>query len=353
MVANANCDQLLNILLMTQLIIATTTTISIIEAYKQSDHNLSSIKYDSFVPRGREFISSNSRVRRIVNGRNTDISIHPWAVRLELDDPKNSGSRFCGGAILRDDLIVTAKHCVNGTKGGKILYGSSKRSATNPSSISFSEKDDVTYHNQSFVDICLISLPTKIQLGVTAKPIGLPPNASSEPKAGDQLTISGWGYACEDPPTCNNQSRLPEYIQEINLTRKDDSCVTDNLVKSTGFGSEQKATLMCAGGDGQHGGKIGSCEGDSGGPVECSAQNGNVYLCGIIAVDPVRPNCGVNPTAITKISVPEVYYFLESGGNLSKKVPDRPLAFKLRAEPLQINLCSILVAQLMLVYYLN
>ncbi|XP_075259952.1 elastase-1-like isoform X3 [Convolutriloba macropyga] len=310
MVANANCDQLLNILLMTQLIIATTTTISIIEAYKQSDHNLSSIKYDSFVPRGREFISSNSRVRRIVNGRNTDISIHPWAVRLELDDPKNS-------------------------------WGKENISK------------DVTYHNQSFVDICLISLPTKIQLGVTAKPIGLPPNASSEPKAGDQLTISGWGYACEDPPTCNNQSRLPEYIQEINLTRKDDSCVTDNLVKSTGFGSEQKATLMCAGGDGQHGGKIGSCEGDSGGPVECSAQNGNVYLCGIIAVDPVRPNCGVNPTAITKISVPEVYYFLESGGNLSKKVPDRPLAFKLRAEPLQINLCSILVAQLMLVYYLN
>ena len=77
---------------------------------------------------------------------------------------------------------------------------------------------DVTYHNQSFVDICLISLPTKIQLGVTAKPIGLPPNASSEPKAGDQLTISGWGYACEDPPTCNNQSRLPEYIQVSNLS---------------------------------------------------------------------------------------------------------------------------------------
>ena len=216
---------------------------------------------------------------------------------------------------------MTAKHCVDGTNGGKVLYGSSKRSATNPTSVSFSEKDgtcfllphriklcfsimvkrngigyeacvfkplrlpkivapimvylrgvgggglgaglfviwlywagggggggcngkdpchlnrwskvdchihsswgkeniskDVTYHNQSFVDICLISLPTKIQLGVTAKQIGLPPNASSEPKVGDQLTITGWGYACADPPTCNNQSRLPAYIQVSNLS---------------------------------------------------------------------------------------------------------------------------------------
>ena len=52
-----------------------------------------------------------------------------------------------------------------------------------------------------------------MNLGVNVGPIALPANAATEPKVGDVMVVTGWGLACKDPPSCNDQSRFPELVQ--------------------------------------------------------------------------------------------------------------------------------------------
>lgn len=52
-------------------------------------------------------------VLKIQGGNKAKLFEHPWIVTMQYEDKRNNtGSYFCGGSIISENLILTAAHCI-------------------------------------------------------------------------------------------------------------------------------------------------------------------------------------------------------------------------------------------------
>uniref|UniRef100_A0A1Q3FQJ5 trypsin n=1 Tax=Culex tarsalis TaxID=7177 RepID=A0A1Q3FQJ5_CULTA len=218
-------------------------------------------------------------VGRIVGGQDTTIENHPYQVSL-----RRRGNHNCGGAILNENTILTAAHCVYYTdsppsdysiRAGSTLRNQGGQLITASEVFIHPWYDDWTLD----WDIAILKLEQNLVLGPSVQKIDLP-ETTFKIQHGTLASIAGWGTLYYQGPSTN-------HLQQVSVP------IVDNVICSKAyqnFGSILSFHL-CAGDAG-----LDACQGDSGGPL--------VYGGQVIGIVSWGYGCAFKgyPTVYTRVS---------------------------------------------------
>ena len=186
--------------------------------------------------------------------------------RLKID-----GLFQCGGAILNEEWIVTASHCLHRMSFVMITLGDLLRTEEEVGEINLLSKEFFTHPNYNPVtmenDIALVRLPKSIRFTNRIKPICL---ADDPPVIGKECFIAGWG-------TVSAGGLVASHLLEAKVP-----IISEPKCSSAeSYGSWfKKETMICAG-KFDNGGTD-SCQGDSGGPLIC-VEGKTPILTGVVS----------------------------------------------------------------------
>lgn len=228
---------------------------------------------------------NTQRTARIIGGR--EAKTYPWIVSLHY---KNDEALFCAGSLIHPYWVLTAAHCVDGSRLSKTVLsgddifavvGLHKQTRLNEEG----ERLDVSrviQHPQwkrtssdSHFDIALLQLTKP----ATQFPIALPLQDTLAPS--NNAIAIGWGNTIS-----GDNDSVPDALQEVELE------IVSNETCQAAYQDEYKIidNQICAGF--KTGGKD-SCTGDSGGPLIVSEGNKQQQI-GIISYGGKQegPLCG-------------------------------------------------------------
>ncbi|KAK3875359.1 hypothetical protein Pcinc_019769 [Petrolisthes cinctipes] len=183
---------------------------------------------------------------RIVGG--VEAAPHSWPhqVALFID-----GMYFCGGSLISSEWVLTAAHCMDGAGSVEVVMGAHDITANEPEQVSMTSTDFTVHENyNSFTiknDISVIRLPSPVSFDANINAVSLP---SSDPTVGTIVTPSGWGRDSD------NALGITDKLRQVDVptlgTAECDAVygiVTDNQICIDALGGK------------------GTCNGDSGGPL--------------------------------------------------------------------------------------
>uniref|UniRef100_A0A8C9QUW2 Peptidase S1 domain-containing protein n=1 Tax=Spermophilus dauricus TaxID=99837 RepID=A0A8C9QUW2_SPEDA len=219
----------------------------------------------------------NSIQTRVVGGDNAVPHSWPWQISLQyLKD--DTWRHTCGGTLISSNFVLTAAHCISNTLTYRVALGKHDLTVDEEGSL-FVGVDTIYVHEKwnSFLvrnDIALIKLAEPVELSDTIQVACLPEKDSVLPQD-YSCFVTGWGRLWTNGPIADElQQGLQPVVDYATCSKSDwwSYMVTKSMV--------------CAGGDGI----ISSCNGDSGGPLNCQAENGAWEVH------------GVKPTVYTRVS---------------------------------------------------
>ena len=227
---------------------------------------------------------------RIVGGFVADSEDNPFQVGLLTKSiADNFQAQFCGGTLIKPNIVVTAAHCsdfitadqVQVLTGTRRLDGSGDRHDVSRIAI-HPDWNEFTFDNDVAV----------WELSSNATGIELAELATSDGAVGDDLLASGWGTLTE-----GGSRPIDLHAVEVPLVER------SNCNDANSYNGDITENMICAG---FNAGEKDSCQGDSGGPLT----RGNV-LTGITSfgVGCARPNLfGV----YTRVSREGIRNFIEN-----------------------------------------
>ncbi|XP_012280703.1 serine protease nudel [Orussus abietinus] len=247
---------------------------------------------------------------RIVGGRASHPTAWPFVVAIYKD-----GYFHCGGAILNENWVVTAAHCVDRyiEHYYEVRAGILRRFSFSPTGQSRRASYIVPHHyyDKHIMknDIALMKLDEPLNFNRWIRPACLPqastagPNWRQGPLPQTNCVTIGWGATVEHGPD-------PDHMREVEVP----------IVPYCKNFADRNEAEICAGVP--EGGRD-ACQGDSGGPLLCRNPQSpwQWYLAGIVSHGEGcgRPN---EPGAYTKVS-----QFVDwINGHINMRVP--PLARK-------------------------
>ena len=228
---------------------------------------------------------SGSRLPYIVGGNPVSYAGKwPWQASLQYYN-----SHICGAALVSDQWLVTAAHCVGFTSLTIVLGAHDIKSQRQGSPKMYSIASIKTHPgwvedgNQGFPnDIAVIKLTSTIARNNYVTPVALPSSSENFESSGD-CWITGWG-------TLGFLQPSPDILYEASV---------DIYSKSTcraSYGTVISDGHICVGKKY----KSGSCSGDSGGPLTCKV-NGVWKLAGVTSFGVVT--CSTSyPSVYTRIT---------------------------------------------------
>ena len=202
---------------------------------------------------------------RIVGGTVASATDNPFQVALlRASQPNNAGAQFCGGTLVRPNMVVTAAHCsdfvtapqVQVLTGTQLLDGTGDR--RNVARIAIHPAwNSNTFDN----DVAVWEL--------TSDATGLPlaTLATENGPVGADLLVTGWG-------TLTEGGSSPIDLRRVAVPLVDTADCND----ANSYDGGILPSMICAGLD--TGGRD-SCQGDSGGPLTRGPGNG--MLTGIVS----------------------------------------------------------------------
>ncbi|XP_075167147.1 trypsin 3A1-like [Haematobia irritans] len=210
---------------------------------------------------------SNPREGRIVGGWETSISYFPYQVSLQI-----SNRHICGASIIREDLVLTAAHCVDHYSNPYLYTIRAGSSYHYMGGIIVPVKEIVKHenYNKTINDIALLKLQMPLVYNGYVQAIQLMEETGTL-KEYQELWVSGWG---------TQHSAIPQVSPVLRYT-------TVNKIPPRICYESYKALLkinknmLCAGVD--KGGRD-SCQGDSGGPlIARSTIDSSPRLVGVVS----------------------------------------------------------------------
>ncbi|CAH1772549.1 unnamed protein product [Owenia fusiformis] len=231
---------------------------------------------------------------RIVGGRESFANRWPWMVSIQQFGWFGS-VHHCGAALISDQWIITAAHCLErayGPKNFKIRLGEHNQNAQSGTEMYLDlEKyilhEDFSSKKSGFPnDIALMKLSHPVQFNRYIQPVCLP-NGDDTFLDNKECWITGWGLT----KGTGDDNVLNELRVDIS---SNEACGR----KWAGEGSVNDGHVCI--GDGING----SCQGDSGGPLSCKVGNRWV-LAGVTSWGDSECNAAGFPDVYSRIS-----YFL-------------------------------------------
>nr|XP_040039381.1 serine protease 57-like isoform X1 [Gasterosteus aculeatus aculeatus] len=220
----------------------------------------------------------------IVGGRDAAPQSRPYMASLQI-----RGQHNCGGALVREDFVLTAAHCqIRGQY--TVVLGADSLTANEATKQEFRAVRSIPHPdytaNENENDIMLLKLSSRASLTQAVQLIGL---KSGRMRADGQCLTAGWGDV-------GDNGTLPERLQEVNVTiLPQRTCsrrwrgvpITRTMVCGVGAGSIQgfcSALSLCL-------------KGDSGGPLVCEGG-----AAGVVSFSGRRCGNPRTPDVYTRVS---------------------------------------------------
>ncbi|EHB11988.1 Chymotrypsin-C [Heterocephalus glaber] len=228
---------------------------------------------------------------RVVGG--DDAVAHSWPWQISLQYLKDSEWRHtCGGSLISSQHVLTAAHCINKSLTYRVALGKSDLTVADEAGSVIAGVDSIHVHekwNTLLVrnDIAIIKLEEPVELSDTIQVACLPKEGALLPQD-YPCYVTGWGRLWTNGP-------IAEVLQQGLQPVVDHATCS----KWTWWGFRVTNNMICAGGDGV----ISACNGDSGGPLNCQAENGSWQVQGIVSFgSPLGCNTRQKPVVFTRVS---------------------------------------------------
>ncbi|XP_054459448.1 serine protease 57-like [Anoplopoma fimbria] len=214
------------------------------------------------------FVLHGADGSHIVGGRDSAPQSRPYMASLQ-----SRGRHRCGGALVREDFVLTAAHCQIPVPYTVVL-GVGSLTANEPTKQEFSAVRSFRHPNYDghANDIMLLKLDRRAQLTEAVQLIPLKPETIN---AASQCIVAGWGSLRDNGPASIR-------LQEVNVT-----ILPQPTCRRRWSGVRITSAMVCGVGARAF---QGACTGDSGGPLVCDeAAAGVVSFGGRRCGDPRRP----------------------------------------------------------------
>ncbi|KAM3617126.1 uncharacterized protein V6R79_002510 [Siganus canaliculatus] len=227
---------------------------------------------------------------RVVGGEDVIPNSWPWQVSLQYQ----SGSSYyhtCGGTLISNQWVLTAAHCISSSLTYRVQLGRHTLSANEAGTATLAPSKIIVHEDWDSYrirnDIALIKLPSAVSFSNTIA-------AACLPASGDILAnnyscyVTGWGRLYTGGPAADTlQQALLPVVDYSTCSRYD------------WWGSLVTNLMVCAGGDG----KLASCNGDSGGPLNCQGSDGVWEVHGVVSFgSSLGCNYYKKPSVFTRVS---------------------------------------------------
>lgn len=218
---------------------------------------------------------------RVINGHDAPPGAHPYQAALLIN-----GAGFCGGSLIRTDLVLTAAHCIDDAQNVQVVLGyHDVYEGLNSHNVILTWDVDVHPEwNRGALqnDIGVVRIPP-VRLSNTIQTIRLA-EANARNYAGEIATLSGWGRTSDD------SNSIAPYLQTIQL-----EVLTNLRCRLNFLGQIINDQHICtSGNNGQI--NVGACNGDSGGPLVVNGEQ-----VGVVSFGGGRCAAGF-PTAFARVS---------------------------------------------------
>ena len=214
---------------------------------------------------------------KIVGGRQALVGEYPWQVSLQTAKFSGRLSHYCGAAVIDNEWIITASHCVQDFDPSDIVavVGAYDLRLASPGMVHrtgirkiISRPDFVSTGNLRN-DLALLKVAIPFDLSTRSL---LPINSACLPERNSEYygtaSVSGWGKVSE-------AGDLANILRAVNVT-----IMTDGECRAYYGPQRIESTMTCAGFD--RGGRD-ACQGDSGGPMVVHVGGGQAVLVGVVS----------------------------------------------------------------------